>query len=158
MMRLVVFSDSHGYRISLETAIKNEPDADAFVFLGDGLREWEDCQELIKNKISVAVKGNCDGMFPPYPKKVVGKFGQITTYCTHGDNEQVKFSLEPLKLNASLSEATLVLFGHTHTPYKEYDNGLYLFNPGSVKQNSYGIVDITENGIMCFHKKIIPQY
>ena len=156
MMRLVVFSDSHGDRISLEMAIKNESDADAFIFLGDGLRDWEECEDLLRNKITVAVRGNCDGSFLPYEKRIIDRLGGIIAYCTHGDAEKVKFSLEPLKLNASLSGATLALYGHTHTPYKEYDNGLYIFNPGSVRQNSYGIVDITTGGIMCFHKKIAP--
>ncbi len=154
-MRLVVFSDSHGDEISLKMAIKNETDADVFIFLGDGLRDWESCENLLKNKISVAVRGNCDSSFLPYEKRLVSKFANTTVYCTHGDAEQVKFTLEALKMKAGFSEASLALFGHTHTPYKEYDNGLYLFNPGSVRQNSYGIVDITDSGIMCFHKKIV---
>ena len=39
-----------------------------------------------------------------------------------------------------------MIFGHTHMPITEYDNELYLLNPGSLQyaDGTYGIIDITD--------------
>ena len=157
-MRLLVLSDSHGDYISLKMAIENEKDADVIIFLGDGLNDITPIEYLIRHKPFIAVKGNCDSSFTPYPERALEVFGGKTVYCTHGYREEVKFGLEKLKTNALYSEAKIVLFGHTHTPFSAYEDGLYLLNPGSVKQNSCGIVDITDGGILCFNKKIVSSY
>ena len=41
-----------------------------------------------------------------------------------------------------------MLFGHTHCALNEYDEGLYIMNPGSCNGYgaSYGYIDITEKG------------
>lgn len=155
MMRILVLSDSHGDIPSLKMAINNEPEADVIVFLGDGINDFEACNEQTHGRLSVAVKGNCDSYFSPYPKTATEIFDGKNVYCTHGDKEQVKLGLGTLKSKASSAGINIVLFGHTHTPYNEYDDGIYLFNPGSVRQNSYGVVDISPGGILCFHKKIV---
>lgn len=157
MMRLLVLSDSHGDIPSLKMAIEKEPEADAVIFLGDGLGDYEYCRERT-NKICVAVRGNCDVYYSDYPKLLNKVFGGKSVYITHGDTEKVKFGLTMLKMRAKETGSDIVLFGHTHNPVTEYDNGIHYLNPGSVRQNSYGIVDITEGGIICFHKKIVSSY
>ena len=154
-MRLLVLSDSHGDIPSLEIAIKNEKTADAVIFLGDGLNDLEQVSHLLNGKTVIAVAGNCDSAMSPYPRRAVEVFADKTVYCTHGFVEKVKFGFDTLKTSALYSDANIVLFGHTHIPYTSYDDGLYLMNPGSVRQNSCGIVDITPQGIMCFTKKIV---
>ena len=155
MMRLLVLSDSHGDIPSLQMAIENEHDADVIIFLGDGLNDLEYCRKYIHNKICVAVKGNCDSSFLDYPKSLTETFNGKTVYCTHGDLEKVKFGPEMLQGKAEALGFNIVLFGHTHKAMTEYHNGIYYLNPGSVRENSCGIVDITPQGIMCFHKKIV---
>jgi hypothetical protein len=51
-------------------------------------------------------------------------------------------------------KADIVLFGHTHMPESIYKDGIYYFNPGSLKEGCYGVVDITDNGIICINKKL----
>lgn len=157
-MRLLVLSDSHGDIPSLQMAIENEHDADAVIFLGDGLNDLEYCRKYIHNKICIAVKGNCDSYFLDYPKSLTETFNGKTVYCTHGDLEKVKFGSEMLQGKAEALGYNIVLFGHTHKAMTEYHNGIYYLNPGSVRENSCGIVDITPQGIMCFHKKIVSSY
>ena len=154
MMRLLVLSDSHGDVASLQMAIENEHSADAVVFLGDGLNDYEYCRKRIRDKICIAVKGNCDSYILDYPKSQTFTFGGKVIYCAHGDLDKVKFGPEPLRQKAESMGFDIVLFGHTHKAMTVYHNGIHYLNPGSVKENSYGIVDIEENGIMCFHKKI----
>ena len=153
-MRILVLSDSHGDTASLRMAIESEKNADAVVFLGDGLSDFDAIKDIIMAKQIIAVAGNCDSRFTPYPDITSDRFGDTLIYCTHGFREGVKTGLDKLKAIARTSECTVALFGHTHTPFTSYDEGLYLMNPGSVRQNSYGIVDITDKGIICFNKKI----
>ena len=58
--------------------------------------------------------------------------------------------------NAALShaQADICLFGHTHIPYFEIVDGLYVMNPGAVCSNSYGIIDIEKGAIMAYTTKI----
>lgn len=154
-MRLLVLSDSHRDAISLQMAVDSNPDADAVIFLGDGASDFDKVKDKIAHKRIIAVKGNCDGYYCPYPEKAVEELGGAVVYCTHGYAEHVKFGLGELKEKARSHGAKIVLYGHTHTPYTDYEDGLYIMNPGSVFENSCGIVDITPTGIICFTKKIV---
>lgn len=156
-MRLLVLSDSHGDYISLRMAIDNTWNTDAIIFLGDGVHDMETVSTtpLAANKKIIIVRGNCDGAHCGYPTLEVPEFSGIKTYCTHGHTEMVKYGYQMLQEKAHEKNAKIVLFGHTHTPYTHYENGLYMMNPGSVRENSCGIVDITPNGILCFNKKIV---
>ncbi len=154
-MRILVLSDSHGDVISLRMAIESEKTAEAVIFLGDGINDIEQLGSLLYNKKSIVVCGNCDSTFAPYPRKAIDVFGEKKIYCTHGYVEHVKMGVQLLKSNAISEGCDIAVFGHTHTPFTSYENGLYIMNPGSVRQNSYGIIDIEPNGIMCFTKKIV---
>ena len=56
----------------------------------------------------------------------------------------------PIYCAARERKADILLFGHTHVPMQDYDDGLYVLNPGSLHgaNASYGILDITPAGIM----------
>ncbi len=155
-MRILVLSDSHRDIASLRLALTRN-DADVLVFLGDGLNDWEEVLPLIGNKRFIAVKGNND-YDSMYPLNITEKINGQIVYCTHGHREGVKYGLKTLEQKARKMGAAIALFGHTHVPYTSYDDGLYIMNPGSVRQNSCGIIDITNKGIMCFTKKIVNDY
>ena len=153
-MRILVLSDSHGDAVSMRMAIQNSS-PDVVIFLGDGMRDWELNLPYIKCRKTAAVKGNCD-LYHEYPVKTIEELEGKRIYCTHGYMEGVKYGIEALKKCAREENADIVLYGHTHTAYSSYDNGLYILNPGSVRANSCGIVEITPQGILCFTKKIVP--
>ena len=47
--------------------------------------------------------------------------------------------------------ADIVLYGHTHIPRAERLDGIWFLCPGSIREGSYGIVDITDKGeVLCF--------
>lgn len=60
-------------------------------------------------------------------------------------------------LNSDFNDSSLIIFGHTHVPFKEEINGKYFFNPGSFSyprngsKKSYGILTIDENGFSLKH-------
>jgi len=155
-MRILVCSDSHGSARNIMLAVDQQPKADAYVFLGDGVRDAE-C--LLFRNITAAprpayiLRGNCDGA-ASYPLYETFQLAGKTIFCTHGHCDQVKFGLDVLLYRAEEHGADVCLFGHTHVPYIGYEAGIHLFNPGSVQDGIYGFVDILPNGIVCRHVKI----
>ena len=68
----------------------------------------------------------------------------------HGHRKNVKFGYYGAVLAARQENADILLFGHTHSAMTDYDDGLYIMNPGSLGQAgypTYGIIDITSSGI-----------
>ena len=154
-MRILVLSDSHRHISNLFAAIENEPDAEIVYFLGDGLHEAEEAVSVFKDrKFFILVRGNCDfGGNVPFSD--IRNVDSVKIYASHGAEENVKLSYVGIKRTARENNCNIALFGHTHEKYYSYEDGLHLFNPGSIKDGYYGVIDVTENGIMCFHKNLL---
>lgn len=153
-MRILVISDSHGNKWDFLDAIKREPTAEIVYFLGDGFRDYEKAMlEFSTQKAFIGVKGNCD-LACDLPEKDIRTINGTKIYATHGYVEKVKFGIYPLECYAREENCNVVLFGHTHDPYYSYYDGVHLFNPGSINDGVYGVMDITDSGIMCFNKKL----
>lgn len=162
-MKCLVFSDSHGTSFGMKRALRMHPDAEVIFFLGDGLSDFE---ELIydRSRAYIAVRGNWDvnGILGD---SMVKKIDSITLmghriFLTHGDLYGVKYGLDGIKKLTVDHNADLVLFGHTHQKLEKYipteEGGYYLFNPGSIGggfgiKPSYGVINLTEQGILLSH-------
>ena len=59
-MKIVVMSDSHGKLGNLIDIGLMHKNADAFLFLGDGWRDFDDFKAAFDDKLCISVKGNCD--------------------------------------------------------------------------------------------------
>jgi putative phosphoesterase len=162
-MKCLVLSDSHGDSYSIGRILNMHPDAEVLFFLGDGL---SDLEHFIRNKkiAFLAVRGNCDRDFV-LGDILVKKTDSINIegrriVFTHGDLYGVKYGLDGAIRLAEECFADVVLFGHTHEPLEKYipldEGGIYLFNPGSVSgyKPSYGIMNITEKGILFSHGRL----
>ena len=146
-MRVLVVSDVHGKLNLLREAIEAQPSARDVIFLGDGLRQVEDVMDLYPDRTFYTVPGNCDFGAKGIPVRQE-TFGGKRFYFTHGHLHDVKYTLYRLDMAAREAGADIALFGHTHNPYEEYADGMYLFNPGSLGYDySYGYVDIVGGGI-----------
>ncbi len=153
-MRILVLSDSHRHNFNLFTAITEEPTAEVVYFLGDGANEFEEAKYVYgKEQAFIGVRGNCD-LSSFLPEKDVRVICDKKIMATHGYVQNVKFGLEDLQLEAVSENCDIVLFGHTHKPESIYKDGIYYFNPGSLRDGCYGVVDITSNGVICINKKI----
>ena len=151
-MRILVCSDSHGRRDRLVLALEQQRGAEILVFLGDGAADAA-FFAMEPGRRAYLVRGNCDGgcELPLWQEFVVpGK----KILCTHGHAAQAKFSLEGLLRAGRAHGADLVLFGHTHRPLVHYEDGIMLFNPGSIHDGAYGFVDITSAGIVCRNLRV----
>lgn len=154
-MRILVLSDSHKHIANLFAAIENEPSAEVVYFLGDGLNEAEEASSIFnERKFFILVRGNCD-FGGSLPFSDVRNIENAKIYASHGAEENVKLSYIGIKRAAKEQNCNIALFGHTHQKYYSYEDGLHLFNPGSIKDGNYGIIDIVDNGIMCFHKNLL---
>lgn len=147
-MRLLVISDAHGLRSRIESAIELHPEADAVIFLGDGARDLPAVEELYPDKKIYAVCGNCDVMCC-LPETRAEIFGGKRVFFTHGHLFGAKGGEEKLRAAAREAGADILLYGHTHTPVTDYEDGLYIMNPGALLMSQYGMVDITPSGILC---------
>ncbi len=153
-MRVLVLSDSHKHVANLVEAISREPSAEVVYFLGDGISEMEEMAEIFKDKkFFIILRGNCD-YITTTPLNDIRSLGSYKLYASHGAAENVKYSLEGIKKEARSNGCNIALFGHTHQKYYCYEDGLHLFNPGSIKEGSYGVIDITDNDVLCFHKNL----
>lgn len=153
-MRLVVTSDVHRRTSALfdivERHLKN---ADLFINLGDSANEVEELLMVYPDLKIECVAGNCD-FTSTYPPSKLLECGGKRVFITHGHPFYVKHGYEVLMQKARDVKADICLFGHTHTPYCEIVDGIYYMNPGAVCDYSYGIIDITDKGIMFYTTKI----
>lgn len=153
-MRILVLSDSHGMPSRILDAVEAHPEAEALIFLGDGERDLDTVENYyhsLPNVIKVA--GNCD-FSSSLPLLRVVTLGGKKIYCTHGHAEHVKYGTDELLLRARQEGADIVLYGHTHTGVTCYDDGLYIMNPGSIRDGHYGMIDIVPGGIMLNEAKL----
>lgn len=152
-MRIITMSDSHGNRSALKKIFDKTADSgDIFVHLGDGEKEL-DLMVTLHPELDIRhVAGNCDwGSLSPDHDVVIA--GDIRIFITHGHTFGVNYGKERIIAEAKKLGCSAALFGHTHCRYQAYEDGIYLFNPGSCSQPrdfskpSYGFVDITPQGI-----------
>ena len=129
-MLIAVISDSHANRSSIEKVKKKISNADILLFLGDGERDLEEITEGFNGEV-YAVRGNCDisGLYPE--ERVIEIQGKRIFMC-HGHRYGVKYGYNSIFYRGKEVGADIVLFGHSHIPIIEEEDGLILMNPGSI--------------------------
>ena len=148
-MRILVTSDTHGDVMSLRRAILAQPQAEVVIHLGDGEGDVSLLKSTFPERMFLQVQGNCD-WGSALPKQGEFEIQGVKLFYTHGHAYWVKSEDERLLSAARERGAQVVLYGHTHTAREEYQDGLYIMNPGRLSgwEPSYGTVDITEQGIV----------
>lgn len=154
-MKVLVVSDTHGDTFSLKSAINSKPEAEVVIHCGDGNPEFENLRALYPQKHFIGVRGNCDFCSEASNIETFTIEGK-KIFITHGHIYNAKYGLYNLVCAAREAGAELLLFGHTHNPVEDYDDGLYIVNPGSCHgyNASYAYLDITEKGIVTRHFRL----
>lgn len=153
MTKILVVSDSHGDSWKLRAAIESVPDAKIVFHLGDGEREARLAAENYGTKFFHLVQGNCD-WGSELPVSVIDIVEGKRIYACHGHTHLVKYGTADLVAAAKEQNCAIALYGHTHNPVTNYVDGILLFNPGSIKQGNFGIIDIADNGILPVLRKL----
>jgi len=151
MTRALILSDIHGaennLRWLLEEVWKTVGPIDAYICLGDGVRDFERAEGFIRNRDAhatmYAVRGNCD-FVTNYPDRLVIRLGGLKVYLTHGHIHRVKSGLDYLCGAARAEEADVALYGHTHRANVEYTTP-WMINPGAAENDCCALLEI-ENG------------
>ncbi len=167
-MKILVFSDSHGQSIYIRRAMEmHRADTDMVWFLGDGVRDICDVLADFPSVPAVIVQGNCDsalavsacGLVPS--EEEMRTLDGVRILAMHGHTAGVKYGREALLARASEAGASLVLYGHTHTPENRNvrapfgaNEYIHFFNPGSVGQDPthpYGVIYLLDGKISAAH-------
>lgn len=156
-MRLLVTTDSHGRKGNIFDIFEMHiDDTDLFLNLGDcsSGADLEEAELYFKNKLRLKkAAGNCDFYSTDPLIKTIDFGGKKILFC-HGHTLYVKHGIERLVEEAKSQKADIALFGHTHIPFYQLIDGIHFFNPGAAADGCYGMIDITNNGIMCIHAKL----
>ncbi len=150
MKKILVMSDTHGNKSSMERAVAKFCDADCIIHLGDYAHDAEFIKTLTKTKV-YSVKGNCDISSSSKSELLISMEGK-KVLALHGHRQGVKYSLLRLSLYARQKGVDIALFGHTHIPTERLYQGVYLYNPGSLgeprgRKATVGIVTINNKNI-----------
>ena len=168
-MKLIVVSDSHGRSDRLSAVMELHKDADALIFLGDGVNDLGRAGADNYAFTVYAVRGNCDGLSfftaEQYPTEITMTFDGVKILAMHGHTRSVKDDIDGAMLAAEQKEADVLLFGHTHSMINKYfpegreyrygslSKPLYVFNPGSLRSSvdgraHFGIVEIVNGKVI----------
>ncbi len=162
--RIVVVSDIHGEVSAMRWVLRHE-NADALIFLGDGLRDLHTAIEREKQRAPAAprppvyaVRGNCDAGAPD-PAEAVVCLGKVLFFYTHGHYYSVKTGTDPLAQIAADRGADVALYGHTHERNLEVPLAQRpaVFNPGALLNGSYGVIT-AGNGKCRFAWRCVPKF
>ena len=155
-MRILVTSDSHRDVRALRRAVDAAKPFDTFIFLGDGEDDYSEVTMYLAGINTYAVKGNND-----YDSMLVQtaavEIGGYRFLLTHGHRYGIWNGFGSLAASAQLNNCSVALFGHTHCRHFSQENGIYLFNPGSVscprdgQPPSYGIITVEDGKLDFFH-------
>lgn len=151
-MKLLIVSDSHGWIDNMRRAVERES-PDQIIHLGDYVRDAESLRREFPDIPLVSVPGNCDGA-TRLPEELLLRVGEVRLLLCHGHRYRVKESYYPASLAARQAGADGLFFGHTHRPYCEYCDGLWMLNPGSCGypgQLNYGVAMVENGRLMCYN-------
>ena len=153
-MKILVFSDSHKTVADLYDVIEREK-PNCVLHLGDHLSDAEDLQYAFDKIPFYCVPGNCD-YAPTAPSEILTELGGVRLFLTHGHFYGVKNGTGRLLEKARSVGAQVALYGHTHCPSLEMQQGVWLMNPGTSRQGdrqTYGELCIENGSLRCRIRK-----
>lgn len=167
-----VLSDSHGNVALVRRVLRREAQVSRWVHCGDGCRDLEralcadpaeggvvDCAPGNPAPILLAVAGNCDS--PSWaPRECLFEVQGTRFLVFHGDRQQVQLDFQKAVDEAHRKDAQVVLYGHTHRADYRLDEGIHLFNPGSLQRGdheaSYGRITLRHERAPLFEIERAP--
>ncbi len=150
-MRILLVSDTHRVNGNFYEVLEKEAPIDLVIHCGDAEgSEYE--LAAVAGCDFECVCGNND-FFTVLPKERVLDIGGNKIFVTHGHYYNVSAGYDRLADEALSRGCTMAFFGHTHIPFMEEVNDVFLVNPGSLtypRQHgripTYVIVETDENG------------
>ena len=142
MMRAAVFSDSHGDVAAMEALYREMDRIDMIFFLGDmsaDIDRFRQDLERAGDKTPVYhVRGNND-ITSKEPDTLIVPMEERKALLTHGHLYRVRTGTEALCRAALSMGCDTALYGHTHSRYCSFDQGVFVLNPGAVSGSVPGM-------------------
>lgn len=128
--KVLVISDTHGRTKNLEKILPLVQPIDQLLHLGD-VGNDVDYIEVIAECPCCFVAGNND-YYSDLPRERLIQLNGVPIFMTHGHYHYVNARKDFIRSAAVQRGAKIALFGHTHVPYLEEENGILVANPGSL--------------------------
>ena len=159
-MKILIVSDTHGRHGNLDEVLAREGKIDMLLHLGD-LEHEEHYIEAIAEWPYHMVAGNND-LFSYLPKEKEIHIGKYKIWMTHGHQYYVTMGTGRLREAARDRGVDIVMFGHTHKPCVDVEEGPMVINPGSIsyprqegRDASYIVMEIAKDGSARFDIKYV---
>lgn len=152
-MKILLFSDSHGYTLNMIKAAKKFDDIDMIIHLGDFIKDIIKLGEEIKKPVYEFVSGNNDWT-KDYPSEKLILIKEKRIFITHGHLYNVKNDYKRIISKGIALNADAVFFGHTHKTEEFYYENIMFLNPGSISvpmesdRPTFCIIEIREGRII----------
>ena len=150
-MKILIVSDTHGKQENLLTILDRVKPIDRMIHLGDAEGQEDLIAEMAECPLDI-VAGNND-FFSKLEREKMILIGNYKVLLTHGNYYYVTSGIADIKNVAKAKGADIVMFGHTHVPVIDYDDGVIALNPGSLsyprqegKMPSYIIMELDKEG------------
>ncbi len=150
-MKILIVSDTHRRHKNLERVIQKSGHLDLVIHLGDAEGEEEEIASIVGCPLEI-IAGNND-FFSRLDKEKELRIGKYKILLTHGHYYYVTVGTEQLIADARARGMDIVMFGHTHRPCIEQENGITALNPGSIsfprqegRKPSYILMEIDREG------------
>jgi putative phosphoesterase len=160
-MRIGLVSDTHlgASAVKLPDAlVRGLQGVDYILHAGDWTHPH--VAEMLEHIAPVdGVAGNNDGpeLVRRYGRRKLIELGGCRIGIVHGDLGQGRWTEEKAQTSFREDRTGLILFGHSHTPYRKRAGDTLLFNPGSPVQKrrqplySYGILKLSGGRVDAEH-------
>ena len=150
-MKILIVSDTHRRDANLEEVLEKEKPVDCLIHLGDVEGSEDYIRELVQCPVHM-VSGNCD-FFCDLPREEEFSLGKYRVMITHGHYYYVSLDFQEIRRQAEARGVDIVMFGHTHRPLLEKEDGVLLLNPGSLsfprqegRKPSYILMELDDDG------------
>ena len=150
-MKILIVSDTHGRDENLEKAVYREEPFDYLIHCGD-VEGREIFIEALVDCPCCIVSGNND-FFSDLPREEEIELDGNKVLVTHGHYYGVSMDISGVAEEAASRDrgCEAVLFGHTHYPEIEMQEGILVINPGSLtfprqrgRKFSYAVMEAEE--------------
>jgi uncharacterized protein len=154
-VRLAVVSDTHSYPHA-KTRERLTELAPAAILHGGDIGELGVLEDLAAIAPVFAVRGNIDTNARELPDVLTLDVGALRILLTHIAVYGPKLRGDVARM-AKADRAALVVCGHSHVPFIGRDQGLTVFNPGSIGPRRFalpivfGTIDLTPTGVKLAH-------
>lgn len=159
-MRVLIVSDTHGRHGGLDRALQEAGNIDVLIHLGD-VEGGETYIDAVVECEKHIIRGNND-FFSDLPREEEFFISGHKVFITHGHAYYVSLDPEYIREEGKARGAEIVMFGHTHRPYFEDENGIIVLNPGSLsfprqegRKGSYMILETDADGGMNFDQRYL---